>query len=176
MMGKAKARRNEKKRRGKKSKLKSLQKGVFSGLAFCLVLGVLAGYDSAGKKRKSRVFDFVADEEEALRKAAENADSVDFVSAIDSIGTLEVSAEGESLDIERESGGVITFRCGSEAVSSASCEWGFYYSPKDTPVNFYDAACDAALMEDGNGYAFSGSYDFYTEKICDNFWYYRISD
>ena len=70
MMGKAKARRNEKKRRGKKSKLKSLQKGVFSGLAFCLVLGVLAGYDSAGKKRKSRVFDFVADEEEALRKAA----------------------------------------------------------------------------------------------------------
>lgn len=176
VMGKNTVKSNAKNGRKRKSKFKLLKRSMIGGLAFCMVLGALNEYKGTGRKRKEKVFGFVEDEEELLRKAAENAENSDFIDTIDSIDASEIVDSGEGLDIAKTVGGVIKFRCGSEEISAANCEWGFYYSPQDIPVNFYGFGRDSKLEEVGNGYAFSGSYEFYTEKIRDNFWYYSISD
>lgn len=141
----------------KKSKLKPLKRGALGGLAFCLALGALGGYENSGRKRKEKVFGFVADEEESLRSAAENAAAPEFVKTIDRLDTSGIAGGGE-FEIERTDGGVIKFRCGRESISGERHEWGFYYSPDNVPV------------------VFPGEDDFYTEKICDNFWYYSVSE
>ena len=136
---------------------KSIKKGVFRGLAFCLVLGALSSYENSGKKRKEKVFGFVADEEENLRSAAKNAEAPEFVKTIDSLDVSGLVGIRE-FEIERMDDGVIKFCCGCENISGERHEWGFYYSPDNVPVDF------------------PGEDDFYTEKICDNFWYYSVSE
>lgn len=141
----------------KKSKLKPLKRGALGGLAFCLALGVLSEYENSGRKRKEKVFGFVEDEEESLRSAAENAAAPEFVKTIDSLDASGLVGIRE-FEIERMDGGVIKFCCGCESISGERHEWGFYYSPDNVPV------------------VFPGEDDFYTEKICDNFWYYSVSE
>lgn len=71
------------------------------------------------------------------------------------------------------SDGIIKFRCIAYGILTASVEAGFYYSPDDEPDNI-TGWLHGELVEDGNGYSYSDGTDnrYYTERICENFYYY----
>lgn len=83
-------------------------------------------------------------------------------------GVLEVSAYR---------GGIIKFMCVAEGIVTSSVEAGFYYSPDDAPayVGWYP---NIKLVEDGDGWSYSDGTDnrYYTQRICENFYYYTESN
>ena len=74
-------------------------------------------------------------------------------------------------------GGIIKFMCVAEGIVTSGVEAGFYYSPDDAPayVGWYP---NIKLAEDGNGWSWSDGTDnrYYTERICENFYYYTQSN
>jgi hypothetical protein len=72
----------------------------------------------------------------------------------------------------------VNFYCGGEGVFDSSHMYGFYYSYDGQAVGVSETeewADSADLTPSGNGYAgeYSGN-QYYTEKICENFWYYEL--
>ena len=72
--------------------------------------------------------------------------------------------------------GTIEFECISEGLMTASFQAGFYYSPDDAPayVGWFLGNKLSELVEDGDGYSYSDGTDnrYYTERICEHFYYY----
>ena len=72
----------------------------------------------------------------------------------------------------------VSFDCGGHGISTSSHEFGFYYSYDDQPLGVWgqmEFCSSEALTVSGNG--FSGDLQnnlYYTEKICDYFWYYEL--
>lgn len=83
-------------------------------------------------------------------------------------GVLEVSTYND---------GVIKFMCIAEGIVTSSVEAGFYYSPDDTPA-YVGWFPNIRLAEDGDGWSWSDGTDnrYYTERICENFYYYTQSN
>ena len=73
--------------------------------------------------------------------------------------------------------GIIKFMCVAEGIMTSGVEAGFYYSPDDTPayVGWYP---NIKLAEDGNGWSWSDGTDnrYFTQRICENFYYYTESN
>ena len=73
--------------------------------------------------------------------------------------------------------GVLQFLCIAEGIAPASFEAGFYYSPDDEPIliGWGLSPEPAELVEDGDGYSWTDGTDnrYYTERICENFYYYE---
>lgn len=74
-------------------------------------------------------------------------------------------------------GGIIKFMCVAEGIVTSSVEAGFHYSPDGAPayVGWFPGI---GLTEDGNGWSWSDGMDnrYYTERICENFYYYTESN
>ncbi len=85
----------------------------------------------------------------------------------------ESSVEGVTAPIE-EYGQMLRFRCDYGGLSVSDYECGFYYSPDDIPFNVWIGMDE--LSEDGEGFSHKSTYDYYTQKICDNFFYYQKID
>ena len=72
--------------------------------------------------------------------------------------------------------GTIEFECIVEGILTSSFQAGFYYSPDDEPayVGWFMFNSLDELVEDGDGYSYSDGTDnrYYTERICENFYYY----
>ena len=72
----------------------------------------------------------------------------------------------------------VVYDCGGHGIAPSSTEYGVYYSPQDCPLGAFENiifSIGEGLSEDGAG--FSGQFGgnrYYTEKICDGFWYYEF--
>lgn len=70
----------------------------------------------------------------------------------------------------------IEFECIAEGILTSSFQAGFYYSPNDKPayVGWFMFSSLDELVESGDGYSYSDGTDnrYYTERICENFYYY----
>lgn len=73
--------------------------------------------------------------------------------------------------------GIIKFMCVAEGVVTSSVEAGFYYSPDDAPA-YVGWFPNIKLAEDGDSWSWSDGTDnrYYTERICENFYYYTESN
>ena len=72
----------------------------------------------------------------------------------------------------------VDFRCGGKGISVSATYYGFYYSPNNQPLDYMSFANGADLVPDGNGWSCTepdGADRYYTEKICDYFYYYESS-
>lgn len=69
----------------------------------------------------------------------------------------------------------LDFFCyGFGIVPASSCK-GFYYSPQDVPLGYQGSG--QPLTEDGTGWSWeeeAGDHRYYTEKICDKFYFYEM--
>lgn len=70
---------------------------------------------------------------------------------------------------------MVDFWCSGCGLGSATSYSGFYYSPKDIPLGFQGTDMD--FMESGSGWKYQeagGDNCYYTEKITDNWYYYKM--
>lgn len=70
-------------------------------------------------------------------------------------------------------GSIIEFECGADGFGSESSYYGFYYTEKDNPEAIW--CCGGKLTKDGNGWSWkesNGDNSYYTEKICEDFYFY----
>lgn len=72
----------------------------------------------------------------------------------------------------------VSFYCGGFGLSASSQEFGFYYAYVDAPLGVweYTVFCSSqGLTPDGEGYSANYQHNsYYTEKICDHFYYYKL--
>lgn len=149
------------------------KKGKFIKLAVMCVAAVLmfaaCGNRPTIKEQVLAVFD---DQKELILEKIEEYIAGDEVEWEDLEGVLSVTTNFES-------SGIIQFECIAEGILTSSFQAGFYYSPNDVPdyVGWFVYEQDE-LVEDGNGYSYSDGTDnrYYTERICEYFYYYTESN
>ena len=115
---------------------------------------------------KDAIFQFVCDNEDELRQAIEVGD----FSAFENKGIVKnINADHEAVD----------FSCGGAGMGSATAYVGFYYTPDHDITAAWCAPPSASTMTRvGNGYEWrepNGDNRYYTEQICENFFYYEAS-
>lgn len=74
---------------------------------------------------------------------------------------------------------VVMFACGSAGVGSGASYVGFFYTPDNdmTAIRYAPTSADS-LIASGNGFEWrekNGDNRYYTEKICEFFYYYEAS-
>lgn len=117
------------------------------------------------KERVLAVFD--GQEELILEKIA-NSRADDEVEWDDLEGVIRVHTY---------SNGIIEFECIAEGLMTAGVYAGFYYSPDDEPDSDSVSWLHGELVQDGNGYSYRNGDDcYYTERICENFYYYNATN
>ena len=118
---------------------------------------------------QERVLAVFEEHEEVIRERIEDSSAGDEIQWDDLDGVIQSYTYSD---------GVIEFRCIAEGIVSASVEAGFYYSPDDEPDGDSVGWLHGELVEDGNGYSYSDGTDnrYYTERICENFYYYTVAD
>ena len=95
-------------------------------------------------------------------------------------GELENDLEGVlhvyAMKVRGHDKGVLQFVCVAEGIAPAGFVAGFYYSPDDEPLLIgWGLSGPSELVEDGEGYSWTDGTDnsYYTERICENFYYYQ---
>ena len=72
----------------------------------------------------------------------------------------------------------VNFYCGGFGLSVSSQEFGFYYAYVDAPLGVWEQTVFCSSQEltpDGEGYSANHhNNSYYTEKICDHFYYYEL--
>lgn len=122
---------------------------------------VAAGDDRADQED---IFNFVLENEAALLQAIEAEDFSDFIDN----GIIIDAYPYED---------VVEFYCGGVGTVPSSTYVGFFYSPQDDMTAFHPSVSDG-LIPSGEGFIWKeegGDNRFYTEKICDCFYYYEDS-
>lgn len=118
---------------------------------------------------KERVLSVFEEQEELIREKIEKYSAGDEVEWDDLEGVVRV---------DTYFGGMIEFDYIVEGILTSSLIAGTYYAPDDEPriVGYLQGAGE--LEEDGNGYSYSDGTDnrYYTERICENFYYFQTSN
>ena len=71
----------------------------------------------------------------------------------------------------------VIYDCGGQGIAPSSTSFGFYYSYNDEPhvvteTSYYYYGL--GLNSEGKGYSANIDHNYYyTEKICENFWYFE---
>ena len=115
---------------------------------------------------KEQVLAVFEEQEELICEKIEDYGAGDEVDWDDLEGVLSVSV------LVNET---IEFECIAEGILTSSFQAGFYYSPDDEPayVGYFMFSSLDELVESGDGFAYSdGDNRYYTERICENFYYY----
>lgn len=73
----------------------------------------------------------------------------------------------------------VNFYCGGQGIAPSSQDYGFYYSFDGNPMGVLNSEVfcgyeELTEKEEGFYAVVAGNNDYYTEKICDNFYYYEI--
>ena len=120
---------------------------------------------------KSDMFEIVKNNRQAILEDVEKKDYTR------TLGLLDSSREEPSVDF---AGDCVTFYCYGHGFASNTSYEGFYYTPWDGPARLGGIDV-SSLKQDGNEWVWyekdmdpSGDNEYHTEKICDNFWYYRL--
>lgn len=118
------------------------------------------------RAEKEDIFSFVTEHEEELLQAIKQNDFSDFKNN----GIIHgVYASGTAVE----------FSCGGAGMGSNTTYVGFFYSPSDDMTAVWCAPSSKdLLMPSGDGFVWEedvGDNRFYTEKICDCFYYYEAS-
>lgn len=120
--------------------------------------------DSGGYADKDEIISFVCENEEALRSAVEEND----FSGFENKGIVE--------DVSCDSNGV-EFSCGGAGMGPETFYTGFFYTQANDMTAVWCAPSSSAyLKESGDGYEWKeqqGDNRYYTQKICENFYYYE---
>ena len=145
-----------------------MKEGMLLRLAALCAAAVFAFTACGGPSLKERVLALFEVQEELIREKVESHRAGNEVDWDELEGVLRVYMYD---------GGVIELECVAEGILTSSVCAGIYYSPDDEPalVNWLHGE---QLTEDGNGYSYSDGTDnrYYTDRICENFYYYRTSN
>lgn len=71
----------------------------------------------------------------------------------------------------------IEFACGGAGMGGNTRYCGFYYAPSDAPSGL-DFISASALVPEGSGWRYleeGGDNTYYTERICEGFYYYEAA-
>ena len=134
-----------------------------------LCMTVMFTFSACGNRPtpKEQVLAVFEDQEELICEKIADYGAGDEVEWDDLEGVLRVSI------LVNET---IEFECIAEGLMTSSFQAGFYYSPNDEPayVGWFVGNKLDELVEDGDGYSYSDGTDnrYYTERICENFYYY----
>lgn len=152
----------------KKKKEYERKKGKSIKLIFlCMAVILIFAACGNGPTDKERVLAVFEEQEELIREKIADYVAGDKVEWDDLEGVLRVSVLFNK---------TIEFECIAEGILTSSFQAGFYYSPDDEPayVGWFMYSSLDELVEDGDGYSYSDGTDnrYYTERICENFYYY----
>lgn len=114
---------------------------------------------------KIDIFTFVTENENLLNECIESND-------YKSLENVKIIKEIESEQ------GFVEFSCGGAGFGSATSYCGFYYSENDDMTVIWCAPKSEPLIKSGSGYMWqenSGDDTYYTEQICEHFYYYEAS-
>lgn len=92
------------------------------------------------------------------------SDDIIFKSVMELKGLNEITVEGD----------IVNFSCGGAGLGSSTSYYGFYYTKNENLTAIW--CCGGAVVPDGKGWSWKesdGDNSYYTEKICDNFYYYE---
>lgn len=131
-------------------------------LLLCLAfLFSLSGCREPGYLSKREIFDLVNENKNTLLECIEK-EEYSALSAISPLIEESVLAEG-----------IVDFSCGGKGLSVSGIDYGFYYSPENAPTtchNYENLGLHGTLTPKEKG--FEGK-NYYTEQICDHFFYYE---
>ena len=124
----------------------------------------LCATDYGDYASKDAIFSFVCENEDALRSAIENNDYSDF----ENKGIVkDICFYGDGIE----------FYCGGAGVGAETFYTGFFYTATNDMTAVWGAPSSAySLKKSGDGYEWKeqqGDNRYYTQKICDNFYYYE---
>ena len=131
---------------------------------FGMFIMICAAGSSDDRAEKTDIIEFVIEHEEALREAVEQNDYTAFENS-DIV-----------LDIHPQEN-AIKFYCGGAGFGAETIYVGFYYTA-DNDMTSLDLAPSSPdlLTPSGDGFEYreaAGDNRYYTEKICENFYYYE---
>ena len=117
------------------------------------------------RPEKEDIFEFVQENEQALLNAIEEND----------YSLFEDNEVIKSIDVDKT---VVDFYCGGAGIGSGTSYVGFYYTPDNDMTAVWCAPSSDLLEVCGNGFQWreeKGDNRYYTEKICECFFYYEAS-
>lgn len=125
--------------------------------------GIAIGDDRTDKED---IFEFVCEMEEQLRNAIDEGD----FSAFENQGFIK------GIHVEETA---VEFNCGGAGFGPETAYIGFYFTPDDDMTAVWCAPSSADLLtpyEDGFEWKEEkGDNRYYTQRICENFYYYEAS-
>ena len=120
---------------------------------------------SRSVQEKERIFELVTEHQEVLQQDVER-DAYDDSRAIEGIRDV--------CDVEQ----YVIYDCGGYGIAPSSAVFGFYHSPENVPLCVFDSciiSVNRGFQKDGDGYSGNfGGNSYYTEKICDTFWFFEF--
>lgn len=115
---------------------------------------------------KEKIFSIVEQNASAIKEDINNNDF-----------TFSMHLKGIK-DINTQNNGIIDFYCGGAGFGPSTSYCGFYWSENDSISDIWCAGTKDEIKPDGNGFSYHqvnvDNY-YYTEKICDHFYYYTAS-
>lgn len=121
------------------------------------------------KVTKEDIYNFVFENKEMLLESIENKD-------FDEVEKLKIIEKIKNKEISEDEKQLVEFLCGGSGFASATSYYGFYYTEDNDISAIWCAGPKEEMVPDGKGYSFySGDDRYYTEEICDKFYYYEAA-
>lgn len=146
--------------------------------ALCLLLCLLIAVSLASCGFPNP-FDDRAKKEDIFAYVKENKDAL--LDCIDKNEYLSIRLSTNiirDIDDDGIGNGFVDFDCGGVGFGSETAYCGFYYSADDDMTKVWCAPTNTPLSKSGSGFEWheeNGDNTFYTENICDHFYYYEAS-
>lgn len=110
--------------------------------------------------------------------ALERRDEITQAARAGDVKRLEALPGVRQVDMQED--GRVRFFCAGAGMGSGTSYYGFYYTPDDQPFDIESMTYGEALEPEGNGRAWHekrrdprGDNVYYTERICENLFYYE---
>ena len=141
----------------------SIFKKIFLIIAILLLI-LICFLFFFGEDHEKQIFSIVQNNQEVLQECVDTND-YDKAEKIDGIEEVKYY----------QSGPYTVFFCYAEGIAGSTADYGFYYSPDDTPLGIvYAEKEDLEPDEEGFSYYEPDSDNwYYTERITKNWYYYE---
>lgn len=141
------------------------RKAAFCALLAALCLLLAGCYEGLSRQD---IFSLALERQDEIRQAVRAGD----IKRLEALpGVRDVSAHED---------GRVQFFCAGAGIGSGTAYFGFYYTPDDQPFDIEFMMYGEALEPEGSGWAWHekrrdprGDNVYYTERICENLFYYE---